>query len=140
MKNGNTDDIKSILMLVSKLQNLCEGFDETNKSAVLTSKIKVLLEISHNTKATPSYLKLQVGLAKSNVAILCNKLQSEGLIEKHRDGFDTREICYSITEKGIEYLNKFLMTTKKNFERQLAYKNNMEQISTQVDALLDLVK
>ena len=128
MKNNNLDGIKSVLMLTSKLQNLCEGFDETNKSAVFSAKIKILLEISSSEKATPSFLKSQVGLAKSNIAIMCNKL------------INTREITYKMTEKGDEYLNNFLIVSKKNFERQLAYKNNTNEINKQVEILLDMVK
>ena len=140
MKNNDLDGIKSVLMLASKLQNLCEGFYETNKSAVFSAKIKILLETSTNQNVTPSYLKSRVGLAKSNIAILCNKLISENLIEKSKDSFDTREITYKITEKGNEYLNNFLSISKKNFERQLAYKDNFENINNQVNILLDLVE
>ena len=140
MKNNNLDGIRSVLALTSKLQNLCEGFDETNKSAVFSAKIKILLEISSSENATPSFLKSQVGLAKSNIAIMCNKLIKEGLIEKNKDSFDTREITYKMTEKGDEYLNNFLIVSKKNFERQLAYKNNTNEINKQVEILLDMVK
>ena len=139
MSVKNLDDIKSIVMLSSKLQNLFEGFDETNKSAMMTSKVKILLEVSQTEKISPSALKNKVGLAKSNIAILCNKLQNDGLIDKHRDGFDTREIYYSITEDGKKFLSDFLKKAKKNFEGELAYKNNMEQINMQVKDLLNLI-
>ena len=132
--------IKNILSLAIRLENLCEGFDETNKSAVLTSKIKVLLEISKADSVTPNILKTNVGLAKSNIAILCNALTKESLIKKNKDSADTREITYSITEKGLDELDKFLSKAKKNFEGRLAYKNNMKQIDESVENLLGLVK
>lgn len=140
MANSNNENIKSILLLVLKLQNLCEGFDETNKSAIITSKIKILLAVSEHGKAvSPGVIKTKVGLAKSNVTLACGKLVEEGLITKSHDNFDTREIVYSITDAGREYLNDFLTIAKKNFEGQLAYKNNMKEIKQAVDELLGLV-
>lgn len=132
--------IKNILSLAIRLENLCEGFDETNKSAVLTSKVKVLLEISKENSVTPNTIKSNIGLAKSNIAIMCNALVEEGLIHKNKDSADTREISYSITEKGLDELDKFLLKAKKNFEGRLAYKNNMKQIDEAVEDLLSLVK
>lgn len=132
--------IKNILSLAIRLENLCEGFDETNKSAVLTSKVKVLLEISKENSVTPNTIKSNIGLAKSNIAIMCNALAEEGLIHKNKDSADTREISYSITEKGLDELDKFLLKAKKNFEGRLAYKNNMKQIDETVEDLLSLVK
>ncbi len=139
MANNNLNDIKSVILLASRLQNLFEGFDETNKSAVLTSKVKILIQASIKDRVSPSLLKRTVGLAKSNIALLCGKLQKEGLIEKYRDAFDTREISYGITDAGRDYLNDFLTKAKKNFEGELAYKNNIEQINKQVKALFEMI-
>ena len=102
--------------------------------------IPVLLEISKADSVTPNILKTNVGLAKSNIAILCNALTKESLIKKNKDSADTREITYSITEKGLDELDKFLSKAKKNFEGRLAYKNNMKQIDESVENLLGLVK
>ena len=135
----NFDKIKEILALAVRLENLCEGFDVTTKSAALTSKIKVLLELSHADCVPPSTLQLKVGLAKSNLAILCNKLIEEKLVEKKRDELDGREISYSITEDGKKVLGSYLKKAQKNFERQLAYKNNMKQIDESVKGLSELL-
>ena len=132
--------IKNILSLAVKLENLCEGFDETNKSAVLTSKMKVLIMMSKADFVTPNELKTDIGLAKSNIAILCNALIKEELIKKNKDVAGAREISYSITSKGLDELDKFLLKAKKNFEGRLAYKNNMKQIDESVEDLLNLVK
>ena len=135
----NYKKIKEVLALVVRLENLCEGFDVTTKSAPLTSKIKVLLELSKADSVTPATLQLKVGLAKSNLAILCNKLIDEKLINKKRDEFDGREISYSLTKSGEEVLVHYLQKAQKNFERQLAYKNNMKQIDESVKNLTELV-
>ena len=132
--------IENVIYLITRLQNLCEGFDETNKNAIITSKVKILLAISQSKVATPSYLKNEVRLAKSNIALLCNNLVNDGYIQKTRDKFDTREIVYSLTEKGNEYLNDFLSRAKKNFNMELAYKHNINEINTGLENIVDLVK
>lgn len=136
----NFEKIKDVLALAVKLENLCEGFDITNKSAVLTYKIKVLLELSRVKFATPGTLMANVGIAKSNLAILCNKLIDEQLVSKTKDNIDAREICFSITDQGKKVLNTYLSKAKKNFESQLAYKNNIKQVNQSVKDLLELVK
>jgi len=136
----NYEKIKDVLSLTIRLENLCEGFDDTNKSAVLTSKIKVLLVLSKVEFATPNTLMINVGLAKSNLAILCNKLVKDELIVKTKDSFDAREIAFSITNEGKKVLNYYLAKAKKNFESQLAYKNNIKQVNQSVSDLLELVK
>lgn len=140
MTGQNVEDIKSVILLGARLQNLCEGFDDTNKSAVITSKMKILLAISAHESASPSVIKNEVCLAKSNVAYLCNSLLADGYITKTKGTFDTREISYALTEKGSEHMNDFLSKAKKNFECELAYKNNMKEINQAVVDLLELVK
>ena len=139
MENKSFEQIKNIVLLSSRLQNLCEGFDETNKSALITSKIKILLEISQKDVITPNLLKHKVGLAKSNVTIICNQLIKDDLISKTKDTFDSREILYSITKNGKEYLNKFLKQAQKNFENEIEYKNSTKQIYSSAEELLELV-
>ena len=132
--------IKEIVGLVSRMQILCEGFDDLNKNSVLTSKVKVLLEVSDKKDVSPNKLKSAVGLAKSNLTLLCNSLIKDDLLTKTRDKFDSRAICYNITQKGQEYLNSVLSQMKKNFEGELAYKNNIKQIETAVKNLQELIK
>ena len=134
------ESISKILSLAIRLENLCEGFDETNKSAVLTSKAKIMFELSKRDFVSPSILKNNVGLAKSNIALLCKSLANEGLIQKKKDKFDTREVMYSLTDSGREYITDYLKKVKKNFAGQLAYKDNMEQIDKSVQDLFELVK
>ena len=132
--------VKKLVGLINRLQLLCEGFDETNKSAVITSKIKILLEIGKQIDISPSVLKTRVGLAKSNLAILCNELVLAGLITKTKDAIDSRAICYNLTPQGQELLDDVMKKVKRNFESELAYKNNIRQIETAVNELFELVK
>lgn len=137
---NSKNNINNIVSLIVRLQNLCEGFDDTNKNAILTTKIKILHEIKKQNQVTPSILKQKVGLAKSNLALSCNALISDGLIIKIKDKNDARSIYYSITEKGTDLLNTTLKQMKKNFDKELAYKNNMSQVNAAVNELLELVK
>ena len=137
---NNQDFAKNVVSLIARLQNLCEGFDDTNKSAVITAKVKILLELSKADCVTPTVLKRSVGLAKSNVALICGKMVEEGLVSKSKDSFDTREIFYSITDKGKKCLDEFLAKAQRNFESELAYKNNIKQIDAAIISLLQLVE
>ena len=132
--------IKDIVGLIARLEVLCEGFDDLNKTAVLTSKVKVLLEVSNQNNVSPNKLKTKVGLAKSNLTLLCNSLVKDGLITKNKDEFDNRAIFYNITEKGRDYLNVILGKMKRNFEGELAYKDNIKQVDVAVKNLNELIK
>lgn len=136
----NLQGIKDVVTLVGRLQNLCEGFDELNKNAVLTSKVKLLHELSKEEKVVPSKLSEKLGMAKSNLTILCNSLAKDGLVEKCRDDFDARSIYFTITKKGQELLDDILSQMKHNFEGELAYKDNIKQINLAVKNLLELVE
>ena len=57
--------IKNVLNLVTRLQSLCEGFDDTNKSAIITSKFKILLELSEKQNVSPNVLKLTLDLQRA---------------------------------------------------------------------------
>ena len=136
MENKN---IKNIVNLTNRLTSLCEGFDITNKSAIISSKIKVLLTINQHKKISPTMLKNKVCLAKSNLANLCKTLISEGLILKTKDDFDSRIIFYELTSKGENYLNSVLEKMEFNFVNEIAYKKNLTEIFNTVAYLLSLI-
>src|SRR5574344_1868895 len=117
----NKQMIKNIIDLCTKLQNLCEGFDVKNKTILISSKLKALLYINEKEKISPSELIDKLGLAKSNIALLCNSMCKEELIKKEKDTLDTRIIFYSLTLKGKEYLKKSIDIMTENFVRQLSY-------------------
>lgn len=132
--------IKNIVTLITRLENLCEGFDVSSKSVLLTSKIKILSEIDKATTISPSLLKTKVGLAKSNLAIVCAKMIEEGLILVAKDTLDARIKLYSLTEKGKKFLYDILNILNDNFVRELAYKNNFKQINEEIRKINELIK
>lgn len=133
-------DIKNIVSLITRLQNLCEGFNDTNKNVKLSINTKILLEISKRKEITPSELKTKVGLAKSNLANFCQELRKKNLIEKKKDTFDSREILFSITPLGVQELDNTLKKMQTNFETELAYKNNLSSIKKTASDLMELVE
>lgn len=135
----NNKIVKNIINVCTRLENLCEGFDISSKSALISSKLKVLLAIQDENKISPSMLIEKVGLAKSNIALLCKNLISENLIKSEKDGFDSRIIFYSITEKGNNFLDETLNKMAFNFNREIAYKNNIKEIEQSLLNLKNLI-
>lgn len=136
----NTKDINNIINLTCRLIGLCEGFDQTSKSALISAKFRVLFVINQEKKISPSLLKEKVSLAKSNLALLCKKLIEEKLIISSKDNFDTRVIFYSLTEEGERVLQDMLSKMKFNFVNEIAYKNNFNEIMSLVAKLNQLLK
>ncbi len=132
--------VKNIIKVCSRLENLCEGFDIDSKTNLISSKLKVLLFIGDGKNVSPSDIIDKVGLAKSNLALLCKSLYNEGLISKNKDAFDSRVIFYSLTEKGQNYLDEQLDNMTKNFKGQLAYKNMFREIDRLLVSLKDIIE
>ena len=134
-KNG----IKTVVNLACKLTDLCEGFDETNKTCIMNAKFKVMLVIDRYDIVSPTILKNEVSIAKSNLAILCKKLQENGEIVKYKDMADGRCVRYKLTDKGRKYLQDMLDLMEKNFMAAVSYKNNIQDIKVVADKLVKLV-
>lgn len=134
-----TELIKYIVSTCSRLENLCEGFDISSKSTLISSKFKVLLALSEKPKTSPSMLIDKLGLAKSNLALLCKSMINEGLIEKSKDQFDSRVIFYSLTNLGTKTLSENLNIMADNFTKQLAYKNKFKEIEALLINLKELI-
>lgn len=100
---------KQIIELRILLQGICDGFDEknANKKLQLTMKNKVLFVLEQNPKCSPGCLIEKLGIAKSNLAILCKSLIDCGEIMLSKSEGDKRNIFYSLTPKGTAELNLF---------------------------------
>ena len=131
--------VKNIVSVCTRLENLCEGFDVDSKSTLISSKFKVMLALSEQDNISPSMLIDKLGLAKSNLALLCKSMITEGLIEKRKDDFDSRVIFYTLTDFGKQKLNATLCKMADNFTTQLAYKNKFKEIEVLMTNLKDLI-
>ena len=130
---------KLLVNLITRLSNLCEGFDVDSKCVLIDSKLKILLVISENDGISPSVLKNKVGIAKGNLAVFCKKMLAEDLIFQTKDEFDARVIFYHLTEKGKDFLNNSLNKIKYNFENELAYKGELYNINETIKKLQELI-
>lgn len=135
----NNKIVKNIINVCTRLENLCEGFDVDSKSLLISSKLKILLAIDEEERVSPTMLINKIGLAKSNIALICKNLIKEDLIKAERDHFDSRVVFYSSTQKGKEYLAKSLEKMSFNFKRELAYKQNLKEIEQALLVLKDLI-
>ena len=133
MKNNKL--IKNIIQLCTKLENYCEGFDENSKGELISTKLRILIEIDECNKISPCMLVEKIGLAKSNIALICNGMVKDNLLSKQKDEIDNRVVFYSLTDQGKKELNESLKKLEFNFERQLAYKKNMKEIENLIDKL-----
>lgn len=133
-------DVKKILELNLKLNNLLEGFDEfyLNKKFNLTIKDKILVcLISKNL--SPFELIKNISIAKSNLALALSDMEKKGLVVKKKDEIDKRNIVISLTANGKVKANEVLNALNKNINSTLAYKNNAEEINKLVELLNDKI-
>lgn len=133
---------KQITMLRIILQKMCDGFDvkEANKRSVLTTKHKVLFLLSEQKEVAPGYLIEKLGIAKSNLALLCSGMVSEGFITASKNQEDKRNITYSITEKGNKELNVFLDDMDKELADVIVSDKEYRLLERKLDEILDIFK
>ena len=79
-----------IIALRLELEKICDGFDteDANKKSNLTLKMKTLFLLSIHNELSPAKLISALGLAKSNLTILCKSLLEEGLIAVRKSETD----------------------------------------------------
>ena len=110
---------EQIIQLRILLQNVCDGFDNENfnKKTTLTMRTKVLYVISRNENCTPSTLINTLGIAKSNLALLCKGLCDDGVIETTKSDGD----------KGERELVEFYFTMASDLKLTAREQKSMEK-------------
>lgn len=111
---------EKLLSLIISFENLLEGGNKEK----FDIKHKVLYLLKHKQTATPSYLIETLGIARSNLAIICNNLAKQGAILKTKDATNKKEIFYSLTDLGNQILNEKL----ENAETRLTKIRNKTKI------------
>lgn len=99
------------LRLSTRRACMCEGKGQTKKNT-LSLKTKVLFLISEGCGAKEIIPALMI--AKTNLALLTRDMAAEGLIVKTKGANDHREVNYSLTERGVAYLNERLASVEEN--------------------------
>lgn len=98
-------------------------------------KLKVLHLIDRNENATPNLLIDKLGMARSNLAIMCNKLVKNSLIEKHKESLNKKEIFYTITQEGKDLLTASYAKADQNFAK-LRNKNKISKLAQDLSKLI----
>lgn len=119
MKNFNLPE--QIVELRIMLQGICDGFstENFNKKTTLTMRVKVLYMLSKNKNCPPSVLIEGLGIAKSNLALLCKAMCEEGVICASKSETDKRNVYYSLTAKGERELKEFYGLMLSEFDLSL---------------------
>lgn len=104
---------EEIMTLVINFENLIKS-SNTDK---LDIKLKVLHLIGRNEKTSPALIIEKLGMARSNLAIMCNRLIKEKLIEKHKESNNRKEIYYTLTSSGENFLSEAYTKTEENISK-----------------------
>lgn len=99
---------KNIIELNFKVSSLIENalMGNDGKKGCYSLADKVLFLIEMQGVCYPQYLIREIGIKKTNLAIICNGLEKEGMLVKNKlEGGDGRAICYALTEKGKAYVD-----------------------------------
>ena len=105
---------EEIVSLIINLEYMLRNDD----SVKFDIKLKVLHIIKNSERTTPNDIIDKLGMARSNLAIMCNKLTKDGLISKHKDLINKKEIFYTITPSGLGLLEDAYNKAESNFVKQ----------------------
>lgn len=105
---------EEIVSLIINLEYMLRNDD----SVKFDIKLKVLHIIKNSERTTPNDIIDKLGMARSNLAIMCNKLTKDGLISKHKDLINKKEIFYTITPAGLVLLEDAYNKAENNFIKQ----------------------
>ncbi len=93
---------ENVIRLKLLSDRLCEGKNKKNGLFLVTYQI--LFVLSEQDRVSPKQLVYELGLAKSNLAIIAKKMIKEGLILQNKDLANRKEIYYCITKKGKDMI------------------------------------
>ena len=122
---------EEILSLIINLEYLLKN----NDSLKFDIKLKVLHLIKNGEKTTPNDIIDKLGMARSNLAIMCNKLIKDGLILKHKDALNKKEIYYTLTNAGLNLLEESYQKAENNFTKQ-RNKTKLKKLSVELKKLI----
>lgn len=122
---------EEILSLIINFEYLLKGND-TEKFDI---KFKVLHLIDKQEKTTPNFLIEKLGMARSNLAIMCNKLVKSGLISKNKEPLNKKEIYYTLTDEGKSLLNENYEKAEQNISK-IRNKNKIIKYAKELSKLI----
>lgn len=138
MKNEKL--IKNMVELRIKLSCLCDGFnsEQSNKKRMLTMDKKVLAVLDETKNCAPNVLIETLGIAKSNLALLCKSMIKDGLITQTKTDGDKRHIFYNITEEGRVKLKEFYFNLESDALKNVDA-NNLNKLESNVQEIINFL-
>ena len=130
-----------IIVLRLELEKISDGFDaeDANKKSNLTLKMKTLFLLSIHKELTPTKLIESLGLAKSNLTILCRSLLEEGLVTVRKSESDKRTITYILTNKGEKQLKNYLNQIKIDNINLFKSEKGVKSLEKKISEILKLL-
>ena len=125
------------LRLATRKATMCENTGNYKKNT-LNLKTKILF-LLRNREMTPDEIISILLIAKPNLTILTSSMIEEGLINKEKKSTDKREISFSITQKGLSYLEKRLDYIDNIFDKVIDNEDTFNKISAEIDDLVNLI-
>lgn len=113
---------------------LAEGVGKN--AGIFSLKYQILYLVGRENIISPRELIYRLGIAKSNLALACNTLVREGLLEKSQDEGNKKEIFYNITKKG----SADLLEKSKPIELIAETSKNEKLFFTRVRKLGEIVR
>ncbi len=105
---------ETILELKLLADRMAEGVGEN--AGLFSVKYQILFLVSKNRGCSPKELIERLNLAKSNLALACNSLVEEGLLEKRKDDGNKKEVFYYITKNGEKELDERMQPIELIYE------------------------
>ena len=132
---------KQITELRIILQNITDGFsvDSANKNAKLTMERRVLFVLNSNKKVKPITWITKLGIAKSNLALLCKSMIDGGFITCEKDENDKRNIYYEITAKGVAELNQYIDSISNDVCSICKNEKETKEISKKLEDVIEFL-
>ena len=106
------------------------------------NQLFVLVAIGCRGRQTVSELADDLGVSLSAITGLTNRLVRQGLVVRHRDSDDRRQVFVELTEKGKKAVEDFLQQRKKLIARyfdQLPLAE-VEQVIATMDKMLVIIQ
>ena len=131
----NKRNIENVINIACRLTNLVEGFNDNNKSQLLSTQFKILYQIYKQPHINATVLSSKLDMAKSNLALSCKKFILNNLIVSTKDSFDKRSVFYDLTEDGTKYVEDMLNKFEQNFEKDLGLKASNKELLMAISKL-----
>lgn len=129
----------NIINFQQSIQKLCKSKAKTLEKDIFSLKFKILTLIFTAKTISPTKIKEELSLAKSNVAMFCKTLLNEGKIESVEDKKDHRAIYYNLTKTGEKYVSSRLREFSKVFEGQYSV-SSLLKIEKNINNLCESLK